>query len=105
MHRYSDKLCIYGEVIFVPGWLIDEYSKYIIPITEVVNYSYNVCTFYESHDTYYNFGGNDNNNDYDTIRGYKEAVLRNKRAVLFFARPFNDTWKSNEIKEINNLKF
>ena len=105
LHRYSDKLCIYGEVIFAPGWLIDEYSKYIIPITEVVNCSYNVCTFYESHDTYYNFGGKDNNNDYDTIRGYKEAVLRNKRAVLFFARPFNDTWKSNEIKEINNLKF
>ena len=104
LNRFAFKIDIYGEIIFVPGWLIDEYSKFIIPITEVVNYNYNICTFYESHDTYYNFGGKDNNTDYDTIRGYKEAVLRNKRAVLFFARPFNDTWKSEEIKKINNLK-
>lgn len=102
--KYASKLDIYGEVIFETPWIIDEYSKFIIPITETQGNNINQCLFFESHDTYYNFGGKQHNTLYDTVVGYKRCVLANKRAVLFFPRPFDETWKSKEIREINNLK-
>lgn len=104
IEQFSEKLDIYGEVIFEPAWMVDKYSNYIIPITETVANNYNQCIFFESHDVYYNFNGQNQNTLYDTIQGYKKCLLQDKYACLFFPRPFDDTWKSDEIREINKLK-
>lgn len=102
--QFASRLDIYGEVIFETPWKIDDYAKYIIPITETLGNNYNQCLFFESHDVYYSFGGRDNNTIYDTVQGYKRCVLADKYAALFFPRPFDNTWQTDEIREINKLR-
>lgn len=102
--KYADRLTLLGEVIFSNPGLIDEYAKFLIVITENKYCSnYNVCIFGESHDSYHSFGTN-KWSDSRCIDEYREAMRQGKRATIFYARPFNNTWQSDEIREINKLK-
>lgn len=100
-------LYTFGEVIFEKKELIEKYQKYIDVLTEFSKNSYNLnkdksILFIESHDTF-----NDEKIGYtsrwktEKIVNEYEYLIRDFKKVLFYARPFDDTWKSNRIKEIN----
>lgn len=95
-------LFIFGEVIFERKNILDEYAKYINVISDGCTSDPNKTVFFfESHDTYYPeaFGYTNRMDDKTRIREY--AVLMNRENVLYFARPFEDLWKSDEIRRIN----
>ncbi len=99
--EFKDKF-IFGEVIFERRNILDEYAKYINVISEGCTSDPNKTVFFfESHDTYYPeaFGYTNRMDDKTRIREY--AILMNRENVLYFARPFEDLWKSDEIRRIN----
>lgn len=57
-------------------------------------------SFIESHDSYLEFGYTRELSDTDVINSY-EGLCTLYENTLFYARPFNNTWQSEEIKRIN----
>lgn len=97
----KNNLFNYAEIIFEDKEIILEYSKYIKVLTEnkEIN-SDKIVSFIESHDSYLEFGYTRELSDIDIINGY-EGLCEAYENTLFYARPFNNTWKSEEIKRIN----
>lgn len=93
----------YAEVIFTPKNLIDEYCKYINVLTDSIGSDKSkLVTFVESHDSYLDdtIGYTRNMTD-DMLTNEYRILCKNYPNTLFYARPFNNLWKSKEIKEIN----
>lgn len=98
---------IFGEVLFESKENIDRYEKYINILTEFGNESYNInkektILFIESHDTFndiqigYTSAWSD-----ETIVNNYAFLVKDFGRTLFYARPYNNTWKSDRIREIN----
>lgn len=94
----------YGEIIFENPDVIYEYCNYIDVLTE--NCSLNsekIFNFIESHDSYLDFGytkslsGNEINERYRDLSTISENTL-------YYARPFDESWKSEVVREANNNK-
>jgi len=108
LENIKKPIYIFGEVIFEKKEIIDKYEKYIDVLTEFSGNSYNLNSqrtlfFIESHDTF-----NDENMGYtrkwdmNKIVNEYEFLVRDFQKVLFYARPNNNTWCSDRIKNINN---
>lgn len=91
----------YAEIIFEDKETIFKYTKYIKVLTEnkEIN-SDKIVSFIESHDSYLEFGYTRKLSDRDIIEGYGK-ICEIYKNTLFYARPFNNTWKNEEIKRIN----
>ena len=98
--RYVDKgIDIFGEVIFCSNDLIKRYSNFVGVYTNSWTDCTNVFCCPLSHDEYYNFGQNPNNNE--IIAKYADCVHSDKRGVVFFIKPFDNLWQDERIKFIN----
>jgi alpha-amylase len=100
-------LHVFGEVIFEKKELIEKYQKYIDILTEFSNSSYSLkrdklILFLESHDTYNDqLVGYTSNWNMDKIINEYEFLVRDFNKVLFYSRPFDNSWCSHRMKEIN----
>ena len=97
----KEELFNYAEVIFSDKFIIDNYAKYIKVLTD--SYGSNkdtLVTFIESHDTYYEFKYTTKMTD-EMITHEYDILTNNFNNTLYFARPFDDFWKSEIIKRIN----
>ncbi|MGL5646383.1 MAG: alpha-amylase family glycosyl hydrolase [Clostridium sp.] len=98
-----DDLFNYIEVIFSDENILKEYSKYGRVLTENLNDKTDErVNFIESHDTFLEFGYTKEWSDKEILEKYK-ILIEEAKNVLFYARPFNDTWKSEEMRSINTL--
>lgn len=94
-------LILYGEVIFADYDLIDQYNRFINVLTNCDgrNRDKIVC-FAESHDSYYDYKYTTNMSSDKIANDYSELTSKYKN-TLFFTRPFDDTWKSEKIRQAN----
>lgn len=98
-------LFLYGEVIFEENRnILDEYARYMHVLG---NYDTSnpdsMVKFVESHDSFLSddrMGYTKYTKDQDVIANYK-SLVNYYNNTLFYVRPFNDTWKSEEIKVAN----
>lgn len=94
----------YAEIIYTEKSLMDEYSKYINVLSEgSLTEEDKLITFCDSHDLFLEFGVTKEMTDSIIRNEYKNIVNRFEN-TLFYARPYNDLWKSEDIKEINKLQ-
>ena len=107
--RFKKKhdLFIYGEIIFEPDELIDEYLEYI----DILTSGYCGCnknktvTFFMSHDSEKEFGYSKSIDDNDILNCWERLVKGNKESnVLFYPRAFKDhIWNCDRMSSINVL--
>lgn len=91
----------YAEVINASNKLIEEYQKYINVLTNGSSWDKEkLVVFPFSHDTDLEFGYTKNMNDSICVEEYK-VLAELFPHVIFYARPFNMCWQSEEIKKIN----
>ena len=96
-------LIVYGEVIFSEKELIDRYCQYIGVLTNCDGSNRNrIVSFVESHDSYYDFGYTKNIDSAEIARNYRNLVNYYDN-TLFYARPFDETWKTDIIKQANKV--
>lgn len=97
-------LFLYGEVIFENRELIDRYCRYFNVLSNCCGSDESsIVTFVESHDTYYDFGYTKNIPSYSIASDY--ANLTNHfDNTLFFARPYDDTWEAEQVREANESR-
>lgn len=107
LENIKPPIYIFGEVIFEKKELIDKYQKYIDILTEFNKNSYSLnknktILFIESHDTFLDkLIGYSSSWDKEIIINQYRFLAKDFEKVLFFARPFDDSWKSKVIKTIN----
>ena len=94
---------LYGELIFEEDKkIIDEYSKYMHILGNYDGSNKDMMVKYvETHDTYLSedmLGYTKNVSSKEILKWYKDMIMYYKNS-LFYTRPFDDTWKSSEIKE------
>ena len=100
--NFKDDLFNYCEVIFSSKELIDEYSKYLNVLTDC--FSSNIektVSYVDSHDLQLEFNVTSSLNDDIIIEQYKN-LTKHYPHTLWYARPYNDTWKRSIIKNIHN---
>lgn len=94
-------LIIYGEVIFSDKSLIDKYCNYINVLTNCEGSNRDkIFAFVESHDSNLDFGYTRGIDSSEIAYNYKD-LTRAYDNTLFYARPFDDTWKSHIVREAN----
>lgn len=102
--RYKDKF-IMGECVFENKWILDEYAKYIHVLSESPTSDRNRTVYYfESHDSYYPeaFGYTNRMDDRTRINEYRIIIEQlNSQNTLYYSRPFETLWMSEEIRKIN----
>ena len=59
-----------------------------------------MVTFFESHDSYLGFGYTRNRSSQEVTREYAH-VVDNYPKTIYYARPFDNEWQSNEIQKIH----
>lgn len=92
----------YGEVIFADENLIGLYADHIDVLTNTWSrYRDNVVIFSESHDSYYEFGYTKNKTSKEITADYKNLV-HSYPNTIYFARSFDEEWKSAEIREAHH---
>lgn len=94
---------LYGEVIFEEDKkVIDEYAKYMHVLGNYDGSNKDMMVkFVENHDTFLSddtLGYTKNISSKEILKWYKDMIMQYKN-TLFYTRPFDDTWKSSEIKE------
>ena len=93
---FADKF-IYGEVLFAPTALLDDYSEHMHVLTNGrLTDPTKAVYFVESHDSYHDdlIGWSREWKDEEILHRYRWLLEEQPKAnTLFFARPFNDTWK------------
>lgn len=105
----NERIYIMSELIFVDEKLLDMYSKYTKVLTENQNYhnKERLCTFSESHDSYYEFKSTAAWKGKKLIEKYREAASKNSD-IIQYVRPIQDDdnsiWKHPEIIEINKSR-
>lgn len=96
-------LFIYGEVIFSAPSLIKDYCKYLNVVTNSYCPNNNqIIGFVESHDTFYGFGYTRGKNSGQIASEYRE-ICKQYGDTLFYARPYDDAWKSDDVRIGNNI--
>lgn len=99
----EEELFNYGEVIFASNELIDAYSKYLNVLTNTSWAYWNkekIVAFVENHDSYLEFGytkmksGDEINRDY-------YGLTHEYDHTIYYARPFDDSWKKDIVREAN----
>lgn len=96
-------LYIYGELIFVSRKLIDDYSVYMDVITNSdSNNNDRVVKYIENHDSYLEFGYSKCISS-NMISNYYKNLCHEYINTLYYARPFDDEWKSQVVAEANNV--
>jgi len=94
-------LIIYGEVIFSNEDLVKEYQKYLCVLSDSFHEDKDkTVVFAESHDSYLGMGYTRHKSSIDIAYDYKNRSNYYPN-TQFYARPFDDTWKNNIIKEAN----
>lgn len=94
----------YAELIYTDKYIMDEYSKYVNVLTEgIISDEKKLITFFESHDTYNEFGFTRNMNYEMRLNEYRVLCKRFKNTI-FYARPYDELWFYDEIKNINHSK-
>lgn len=99
---------IFGEVIFEKKEMIEKYQKHIDVLTEFNKDSYSLnkqscILFIESHDTFLDEGiGYTSKWSMDKIINDYEFLARDFSKVLLYARPFDSSWCSDRVSNINN---
>lgn len=102
LHR-KEELYNYAELIFCETELLNKYSQYI----NVLSNCYckdktRLVTFFMSHDSDLEFGYTKKMNDNMIVNEWGILLSSNRESsMLFYCRPFNDLWKSREIRNIN----
>lgn len=94
-------LIVYGEVIFADRNLVDRYSQYINVLTNCDGSNREkIFSFVESHDSYLDYCYTKNMSSNQIINQYSE-LTKSYPNTLFYARPFDDSWKSDVVKKAN----
>lgn len=108
LENIKKPIYIFGEVIFEKKEIIEKYQAYIDVLTEFSGNSYNLNSqktvfFIEGHDTFLDKGmGYTSKWSMDKIVNEYEFLLRDFQKVLFYVRPNDNTYLSDEIRRINN---
>ncbi len=93
-------LYIYGEVLF-DDIMAFQYSKYIkVLTTSSLNNKDSLVKFVESHDSFYDLGWTKYMSSSEISMKYI-ALCDMYPNTLYFARPFDDEWKSDMVRESN----
>ena len=101
---FQDKI-VYGEVIFEGQWLLDRYAAYMHVLTEGRPSNCDrLVSFFESHDTYYEFGYTKRMDDRMRLTEWNVLVNQCKYHALYFCRPFETLWMSEDMKRINHSR-
>ena len=94
-------LFVYAEVIFESKELIDKYCKYVNVLTSSYGSDKNrLVTFIDSHDLQHEFKVTTHYNS-DTIKREYDILCSNFNMTWFYIRPFDDTWRSQEVRNSN----
>ena len=94
-------IIVYGEILFTENQLVDKYSQFIGVLTNNGGPNGNrVIFFEESHDSYYDFKYTRDIDSMEIARRY-QSLANNYDNTLFYARPFDETWKSEVVKQAN----
>lgn len=97
----SNHLFNYGEVIFADESLISMYTDYLDVLTNTWSECKdNVVLFSESHDSFLGLGYTRDKSSREVTLDYAH-VVDNFPKTIYYARPFDDEWKSSAIKEIH----
>lgn len=100
--KHKEELFNYAEVILADKSLVDNYCKYVNVCTDSMGSDHKkMITFIESHDSYLAFGYTKDLTDSIIIKEWENLLQDKDWNVLFYCRPFNDLWKSSEIRNIN----
>ena len=92
---------IYAEVIFESKELIDKYCQYVNVLTSSYGSDRNrMVTFIDSHDLMNEFKVTSRYTD-DVIKREYDILCSNFPNTLFYVRPFNNCWESEEVKRAN----
>ena len=92
---------IYAEVIFESKELIDKYCQYVNVLTSSYGSDRNrMVTFIDSHDLQYEFKVTSHYTD-DVIKREYDILCGNFPNTLFYVRPFDNCWESEEVKRAN----
>ena len=94
-------MLIYAEVIFESKELIDKYCQYINVLTSSYGSDRNrMVTFIDSHDLQYEFKVTSRYTN-EVIKREYDILCSNFPNTLFYVRPFNNCWESEEVKRAN----
>ena len=97
----SNHLFNYGEVIFADESLISMYTDYLDVLTNTWSECKdNVVLFSDSHDSFLGLGYTRDKSSREVTLDYAH-VVDNFPKTIYYARPFDDEWKSSAIKEIH----
>lgn len=102
--NHKDELDIFAEVIFVNKDLSDLYTKHINILTNsFVSDKTKAIVYVESHDSYLDkkIGVTRHMSSDMVVNEYEVLFKAGFVNTMFYARPFDDTWKSDRIREIN----
>lgn len=99
INSLKKEIFIFGETIFTNADLLKQYQKYISPLTNFSGECYNVdksklVVFFEDHDFYLDetLKCTASMSESEIITNYK-YLLRDFDNVLYYPRPFSDSWK------------
>ena len=92
---------IYAEVIFESKELIDKYCQYVNVLTSSYGSDRNrMVTFIDSHDLMNEFKVTSHYTS-DIIKREYDILCGNFPNTLFYVRPFDNCWESEEVKRAN----
>lgn len=94
-------MLIYAEIIFESKELIDKYCQYVNVLTSSCGSDRNrMVTFIDSHDLQYEFKVTSRYTN-EVIKREYDILCSNFPNTLFYVRPFNNCWESEEVKRAN----
>ena len=102
--NHKDELDVFAEVIFVNKDLSDLYTKHINILTNsFVSDKTKAIVYVESHDSYLDkkIGVTRHMSSDMVVNEYEVLFKAGFVNTMFYARPFDETWKSDRIREIN----
>ena len=102
LEGFEDKI-IYGEILDSATHVLDMYTKHmdIVSNKEPTDKT-KLVTFFESHDTFHTWGTTKGMTFDHMLYEWDNIINNRKLNGIFFTRPFDDMWKSEQIKQINN---
>ena len=102
--NHRDELDVFAEVIFINKDLADLYTKHINILTNsFVSDKTKAIVYVESHDSFLDkkIGVTRHMSSDMVVNEYEVLFKAGFVNTMFYARPFDDTWKSDRIREIN----
>ena len=102
--KHRENIDVFAEVIFVNKELADLYTKHINILTNsFVSDKTKAIVYIESHDSFLDkkIGVTRHMNNESLVNEYEVLFKAGFLNTMFYARPFDNTWKSTRIREIN----